>query len=109
MELWQGWGSPTKKKHLLRFYRFKESFKAIAYSVVLWFQTKLSLEAISYDDGVPHHSRFARHGHSKHLDVHLFSIVTIVLVGDIATTLPGIATTLPGISTTLPGGARPAQ
>jgi len=48
------------------------------------------------EDGVVH-SGFARHGHSKHLDVHLFSIVlVVVVVADISTTLEGIATTLPG-------------
>jgi len=47
-------------------------------------------------DGVVH-SGFARHGHSKHLDVHLFSnVLVVVVVADISTTLKGIAITLPG-------------
>ena len=60
---------------------------------------KQSLKA----DRVPHHSGFARHGHSKHLDVHLFSIVLVVVV------VADISTTLEGIAITLPGGAQPAQ
>ena len=46
-------------------------------------------------DGVAHHSGFTRHGHSKHLDVHLFSVIVVIVVSS--------ATTL------LPGGAHPAQ